>query len=103
VVVGHLDVIGVMLLPSETDAPLVVDANATLTLTVAAKLFQAVGRRHAQEVECVRRIQGLRLGVGTAMDVRGRLRTRRPKNRAAVAFSAKLLITRPVSYVKRVP
>lgn len=69
-VVGHLDVIGVMLLPSETDTPLVVDANAPLTRTVATKLFRAVGRRHAQKVECVRRIDGLQLGVGTAMDVR---------------------------------
>ncbi|WP_443080743.1 hypothetical protein [Thiocapsa imhoffii] len=45
--VGHLDVIGVVLLPSKTDAPLVVDAKAPLTITIAAKLFQAVGRRHA--------------------------------------------------------
>jgi hypothetical protein len=59
-----------MLLPSETDAPLVVDANAPLTLTIAVKLFQAVGRRYAQEVECVRCIQSLQLGVGAAMDIR---------------------------------
>jgi hypothetical protein len=69
-VVGHLDVIGIAIFPAETNAPSVVDANAPLTLAVAAKLFQSVGGRHAQEVECVRRIQGLELDVGTAMDVR---------------------------------
>ena len=61
---------GILSFPNEADAPLVVDADAPLTLSVAAKLLQAVGGRHAQEVECVRRIQGLELGVGTAMDVR---------------------------------
>jgi hypothetical protein len=36
VVVGHLDVIGVAIFPAEADTPLVVDANAPLTLAVAA-------------------------------------------------------------------
>jgi hypothetical protein len=59
VVVCHLDVIGIAIFPAETDAPLVVDANAPLTLAGSLKLIQAVRWRHAQEVEGFRRIQCL--------------------------------------------
>jgi hypothetical protein len=49
VVVGHLDVINIAIFPVETDAPLVVDANAPMTFAVSAKLLQAIRRRHAEE------------------------------------------------------
>ena len=50
-IIHNLDVVRVTPAPLETHTPLFIDANAVLPGTVAAQLFQAVGRRDAQIVE----------------------------------------------------
>src|SRR3546814_3403259 len=54
VVVDDLDIGGLRALPAKTHAELVVDANAVLTLAVAAQCFKAVARRDTQVVEASR-------------------------------------------------
>ena len=48
VVVGDFDFSGTTVCPAEADAPLVVDADAVLPLTVTAQRLEAVGRRQPQ-------------------------------------------------------
>jgi hypothetical protein len=51
VVVRKLNLASVAVFPVEADSPLVVHANAVLTLAIAAQLFKAIPRRHAQVIE----------------------------------------------------
>src|SRR5437899_2348957 len=48
VIVDNLDLLRVAVLPPKADAPLVVDANAVLTLSVTAQCFEPIARRDAQ-------------------------------------------------------
>src|SRR3546814_1565504 len=57
VVVDDLDIGGLRALPAKTHAELVVDANAVLTLAVAAQCFKAVARRDTQVVEASRPVE----------------------------------------------
>jgi hypothetical protein len=43
VIVDDLDVVSISAGPTETDSPLVVDANAVLTYALAEKFFEVVG------------------------------------------------------------
>jgi len=56
VIVDNLDIVRVSVLPSKADAPLVVDANAVLTLSVAAQGFEPVARGGAQVLNRTRPI-----------------------------------------------
>lgn len=42
---------GVAVLPAETDAPLVVDSYAPLPDTITGQRFEAVSRRHTEEIK----------------------------------------------------
>ena len=44
---GDLDLVGIVVLPNETNAPLVVDTNAVLTFAVFLQRFQMVRWWHA--------------------------------------------------------
>src|SRR3546814_7633829 len=57
VVVDDLDIGCLRALPAKTHAELVVDANAVLTLAVAAQCFKAVARRDTQVVEASRPVE----------------------------------------------
>src|SRR3546814_8265332 len=57
VVVDDLDIGGLRALPAKTHAELVVEANAVLTLAVAAQCFKAVARRDKQVVEASRPVE----------------------------------------------
>jgi len=48
VIVDNLDIVRVTVLPPKADAPLVVDANAVLTLSVAAQRFEPIAGRDTQ-------------------------------------------------------
>lgn len=50
-VVNDLHLMGIALLPSKADAPLVVDANAVLPSAFASKLLEAVPRRYTQVIK----------------------------------------------------
>jgi hypothetical protein len=47
-IVDDLNVRGFTIAPNKTYPPLIVDANAALTLAVAAQRLQTVARRHTQ-------------------------------------------------------
>lgn len=47
-IIHYLDVVGISTPPFKADAPLVVNANAVLTLSVARQLLEAIRRRYAQ-------------------------------------------------------
>jgi hypothetical protein len=49
-VVNNLDVMGFSPVPGETDAPLIVYANAVLPLSATSQLFQVIGRRDPEIV-----------------------------------------------------
>ena len=55
--------------PDKTDAPLVIDANAVLSLAVACQGLQPVARRTAQEVQRHCGIQLRKLSLSDALDV----------------------------------
>jgi len=44
-VIYNLDVVGISITPHEVDAPLIVDANAVLSFSVALERFQMITRR----------------------------------------------------------
>ena len=54
-IVDDLDFHCALIRPCETDAPLVVDADAVLSLTVSAQSFQTVGARYPKIGEGRRR------------------------------------------------
>lgn len=56
-IVDYLHVVCVPLLPTKTDSPLVVDANAVLSGTITCQLLKAIAKGHAQVVERSGRIK----------------------------------------------
>src|SRR3546814_9140358 len=68
VVVDDLDIGGLRALPAKTHAELVVDANAVLTLAVAAQCFKAVARRDTQVVEHSRPVELFELASRPGVD-----------------------------------
>jgi len=48
VIIGDLDIVSIPFVPTKTDAVLLVDTNAILTLTVSPKSLETVAERHAQ-------------------------------------------------------
>lgn len=42
VIVDNLDIVGIAVVPTKTEPPLVIDANAVLTLSVGSQLLQPV-------------------------------------------------------------
>jgi len=56
-VVCYLDVVGIAVVPREADPPLVVDANAPLTLAIADQPFEPVAGQHSQVCELHCRVQ----------------------------------------------
>ena len=68
-VINNLDVVGVMRAPYETDSPLIVDPNAVLSLTVAAKFLQVVTRRNPQILHRLSVVQHYQLASRDRLDV----------------------------------
>lgn len=68
-VVDDLHVEGVKVAPGEADAPLIVDADAPLTLAVAAQGFQPIARGRPQIVEPRGRVDREQLGAGPPLDL----------------------------------
>jgi hypothetical protein len=70
VIVNDLDVVGVTASPSETDPPLIVDADAVLALPITSQSFQAVPRRNTQVVQALGRIKHAELAQRHPLHVR---------------------------------
>lgn len=47
-VIHDLNVVGISVAPDKTDAPLIVDADAVLSLSVSVKSFETIARRGCQ-------------------------------------------------------
>jgi hypothetical protein len=56
-VVGYFNVVGIPLMPSKTYPPLIVNADAVLSLAVAGKLLKPIARRHLQVIQMLSTIQ----------------------------------------------
>jgi hypothetical protein len=53
VIVNNLHIIGVALFPTEADPPLIVDTDAVLTASIAAKPFQSIpGKAKITQAGC---------------------------------------------------
>ena len=63
-VIGNFDVKRVGVNPTETDSPLIVDANAVLTLSIAAQRFEPVAGYGPQVGQRSRRLQLVELALG---------------------------------------
>ena len=68
-VINDLHVISIALAPFKTNAPLVVDANTVLALTVARQFFEVVGWWYPQILQRVCAIKELKLPPCTTLDV----------------------------------
>ena len=68
-IIDNLHTIGVSVPPLETDAPLVVDADAPLPFPVAGELFKAIRGRNAKEIKGSRTVNLRELSQGDALDV----------------------------------
>jgi hypothetical protein len=69
VVVSDLDVGGSGRGPGEADAPLVVDADAVLSLAVAVELFETVAGRDPQVVDGLGGVEDQQLAVRNSLEV----------------------------------
>ena len=56
-VVGDLDVLRLFIFPVETDAPLVIDADAVLTLPISFQLLKLIAGRREQVAEILGIVQ----------------------------------------------
>jgi hypothetical protein len=68
-VINDRHVISIVLAPFKTNAPLVVDANTVLALTVAGQFFEVVGWWYTQILQRVCAIKKLKLPPRTTLDV----------------------------------
>jgi hypothetical protein len=84
---------GLPLSPLEAQTPLIVDADAALTIPMAAQGLKSISGRHAQIVERSGAVQHRQLALRLPHHiVPPKCFTRLPANRAAISLSAKLLI-----------
>jgi hypothetical protein len=68
-IIHYLDVVGISTPPFKTDAPLVVDANTILTLSVARQFLETTRRRYAQILQDLGGIQDSKSPSGNPLDV----------------------------------
>jgi len=68
-IIHDFDVQGIPIVPLEANPPLVVDANTMLSAPIAAQSFQAIGRRHAQILQCLRTIQHPQLAQRNLLNI----------------------------------
>ena len=68
-IIHYLDVVGISAPPLKTDAPLLVDANAILALSVARQFLETTRRRYAQILQDLGRVQDSESPSGNPLDV----------------------------------
>ena len=66
-IVRHFDLVGITFLPPEANSPLVVDADAMLSSTIARKAFQPISWRDPQIVQPFSDIKLDQLAPGQAV------------------------------------
>ena len=71
VVVGDLNLVGIVVAPFEADTPLIVDPDGKLSLSVPFQFLQSVARRRSQVVKTLSVVQHSELPQSRQMDVAG--------------------------------
>jgi hypothetical protein len=69
VIVNNLGVVYTVLLPFEANAPLIIDANAVLSSSLAFQCFKSIRWRNTQIGQCYRPVQHDQLAFGNPLDV----------------------------------
>jgi len=72
-IVRHLDIVGVAFLPTEADAPLVIDANTMLAKAIARQSFQPIGRWNPQIIQALSDIELYQLAPRKAVQFGGKV------------------------------
>ena len=68
-VIHDLDILCVAIMPAETDSPLVVDADAVLTLPAACQFLESIAWRDSQILDCVGRIKHRQFSKGRSLHI----------------------------------
>ena len=71
-IINDLDLEGVAIFPSKTDAPLVINANAVLAGAIALEFLQPVARRDAKVLELLRSVNQAELPQHEAEELGGK-------------------------------
>jgi len=71
VVVNDFYVVGVALLPAETDTPLLVYPDTVLALALTLEGLEAIGGRHPEVLKVLGPIEHPELSESATLDVRG--------------------------------
>ena len=69
VVINNFYTISTIVMPGKTHAPLIIDTNTVLTLSVSLQSLQGVTRRYAQAVQHSRCMQLQQLASGNPLNV----------------------------------
>ena len=105
-VIDELDVVGIGILPTETDPPLIVDADTVLAAAITLEFLEPVPRRHPKVVERLGGVHGNELPQHHAPELRRvsphwLTAEQAPRIPIAEALDHAQNITRRVSNVKR--
>jgi len=87
VVIDDLDITRTIVGPDKTQSPLRVDTDAVLPASVAAKRFEPISGRAAQELQGLCSIQHLQLALGQRLERTELSRASSRKQRVCVAAS----------------
>jgi len=88
-IVDDLNVPGFAIAPHKTDPPLIVNANAALTLAVAVQSLQTIAGGHTQIVELLRRVDRKQLRTSAPLNMRRQIADGVPSKDCCCAFIAK--------------
>jgi hypothetical protein len=69
VVVHYFDLVSAVVVPNKTNSPLIIDANAVLSFSIALQGFQVIARWHSQTDQFSDRMQLQQLAPSHALDV----------------------------------
>jgi hypothetical protein len=68
-IIDNLNIVGIFILPSETDSPLIVNTNAVLPFSIPGQSFKLVGRRDSKVLDCRTAIQHPELSKCDFLDI----------------------------------
>lgn len=91
-IVNNIDLIGMAVLPDETDPPLCIDADAVLAPAISLQGLQPVARREAQKGQLGGRVQCNSLRRAVRWISAGRRRNGCPPNSTLTSGRAKVLM-----------
>jgi hypothetical protein len=68
-VIDNFDLVRIRVLPDETDAPLVINADTVLSGSFAFQAFEPISRRHPQILKTFRAVKTEQLAQGSPLNV----------------------------------